>query len=57
MSDYTLRNIPGDLHRAWKAASAMKDITMLDYCFIALRAMIKQDLQKQAGSQKKEQES
>lgn len=46
MTDYTLRDIPKDIHRAWKAASAMKSISMRDYCFVALKTKINKDLRK-----------
>lgn len=46
MGAYTLRNVQGDLHKAWKIAAASKDLTMQDYCFLALRLLIKQDFQK-----------
>jgi predicted HicB family RNase H-like nuclease len=44
MPDYTLRKVPGDLHKAWKIAAAMKSISMRDYLIIALRAQVSNDL-------------
>lgn len=53
MHDYTLRDMPGDLHRAWKISAALRDISMKDYCFVALRIAISQDLRKEAGKQER----
>ena len=52
MTDYTLRDIPIDIHRAWKAASAMKSISMRDYCFVALKQKIHKDIQKPTDGEK-----
>jgi len=44
MNAYTLRDIPADLHHAWKSAAAMRGETMRDYCFRALLKTIRHDL-------------
>jgi len=44
MGDYTLRDIPTDLHRAWKTAAAIKGIPMKQYAFIALKKMVSETL-------------
>ena len=40
MGDYTLRDIPSDLHRAWKSAAALKGWTMKDYCYVAIQRQV-----------------
>jgi len=42
--DYTIRNISPELHKTWKAASALLGMTMREYVFRALRNQTKQDL-------------
>ena len=44
MANYTLRDVPNDLHRAWKSAAALKGHSMKDYCYIALQMRIVKDL-------------
>jgi len=46
MADYTLREIPGDLHKAWKSSAALKGWSMRDYIFAALQRQIQADLTK-----------
>ena len=51
MSDYTLRNIPSDLHKAWKSSAALKGCSMLMYCFISLQNQIKADIARKGGKE------
>uniref|UniRef100_A0A6M3LVI5 Uncharacterized protein n=1 Tax=viral metagenome TaxID=1070528 RepID=A0A6M3LVI5_9ZZZZ len=53
MPDYTLRDIPSDLHRAWKASSAMSGMSMRDYAFVSLQMKIAKDLKKETDSDEK----
>ena len=46
MPDYTLREIPSDLHRAWKSAAALRGWSMKDYCYVALQRQIVVDVEK-----------
>ncbi len=51
MADYTLRNIPPDLHKAWKSSAALKGHSMLMYCYVALQNQIKQDIAKKGDKE------
>ena len=44
MHDYTLRNVPEDIHRAWKISAMMKSVTMREYVILALRIQVSKDL-------------
>lgn len=46
MADYTLREIPNDLHRAWKSSAALRGWSMKDYCYVALQRQIEADIMK-----------
>lgn len=42
--DYTIRGLPPELHKTWKAAAAILGISMKEYVFRALRNQTKLDL-------------
>jgi len=42
---YTLREVPRDLHSAWKAAAALRGLSMRAYAIIALSEKVKRDFQ------------
>ena|GEM_PF-5462492 len=44
--EFVLRHIPDDMHRAWKSTAALKGVTMREYCLVALRMRIQQDMTK-----------
>ena len=44
MGDYTIRDVPDDLHRLWKTAASLFNISMREYVFRALRNQVKQDI-------------
>ncbi len=37
---YTLRDIPGKLHRRWKTAAAYFDMTMRDFALMSIEAAL-----------------
>ena len=46
MPDDTLREIPSDLHKAWKSSAALRGWSMKDYCYVALQRQIRTDLER-----------
>jgi hypothetical protein len=44
MESYTIRNIPPDVHRAWKSTSALMGMTMRQYVIQSLKAQIEKDI-------------
>ena len=44
--EFVLRHIPDDMHRAWKSTAALKSVTMREYCLVALKMRIQQDVNK-----------
>jgi hypothetical protein len=56
MPDYTLREIPSDLHKAWKSSAALRGWSMKDYCYVALQRQIKADLIRKDESEGKSDE-
>ena len=47
--DYTLRDIPLDLHRAWKTSAALKGETMKDFCYRALQNQVRKDIEREVS--------
>lgn len=44
MLAFTIRNIPKNLHHAWKVISSVKDVSMRVYILKALRKQVEADL-------------
>ena len=44
MGDYTLRDIPKDIHTSWKTTASLMQMSMREYCFRVLRNQISEDL-------------
>lgn len=44
LGDYTIREIPTDLHNAWKSVAGLMGLTMKEYVFRALRNQLNIDL-------------
>ena len=44
MPEYVLRQIPEDLHRAWKSVAALKGLRMREYAIHALKKQIEADM-------------
>jgi hypothetical protein len=46
MKDYTLKDIPQDIHTLWKTVATLTGLSMRDYFFKILKQEAPKDLQK-----------
>lgn len=40
---FLLRDVPGELHRSWMAMARLRDMSMRQYCLLALKNQIERD--------------
>ncbi|MCD6262315.1 MAG: hypothetical protein J7J52_04765 [Deltaproteobacteria bacterium] len=56
MKTYTLRDIPSYVHAGWKAAAAVKGLSMKQFCYMALLSEIQKTLGRSDKDKEKQDE-